>query len=414
MAASTTRGLGFFGQYIFNLLLFDKNHATDISNTVVVHVWDEFRVLRILWLNWRDIKNPDSGGAEVLTHEIATRLVKNGGYDISLFSAWFPGSLHSEINDGIKVVRDGGIYTVYERARKFYKKNKDSYDIVVDEINGKPFLTPKFVKLERPIIALIHSIISEQFLYELSFPANYLCYLYFEKKWLSYYRNTTTVTVSESSKRELEKLGFKRISIIPEGLSINPLPNVPRKEGIPTVLYIGRLKKHKLPHHAILAFLEIKKELPDARLWVIGDGYMRKELQEKYDGSDITFYGRVNNEKKSELLSKAHITLVPATREGWGLVVTESNAVGTPVVAYNVPGLRDSVKDGETGVLAKENTPESLASSAIYLLKDRSLLDQFSLDALSFSRQFSWDRTAEVFDNIIKETIASEIRTLSS
>jgi glycosyltransferase involved in cell wall biosynthesis len=367
-------------------------------------------VLRILWFNWRDIKNPDSGGAEVLTHEIATRLVKNGDYDITLFSAWFPDSPHSEIVDGIKIVRDGGIYMVYERAKKFYNENKDSYDIVIDEINGKPFLTPKFVKLERPIIALIHSISSEQFLFELPFPANYLCYHYFEKKWLSYYRNTTTVTVSESSKRDLEKLGFKRISIIPEGLSVVPLPNLPRKEIIPTVVYIGRLKRHKLPHHAILAFMAIKKQLPDARLWVIGDGYMLKELQGKYDGQDIIFYGRVNSETKSELLSKAHITLVPATREGWGLVVTESNAVGTPVVAYNVPGLRDSVKDGETGILVKENSPESLASSAIYLLKDRSLLEQLSLTALSFSRQFSWDTTTQVFDKIIKETIAGEIR----
>jgi glycosyltransferase involved in cell wall biosynthesis len=367
-------------------------------------------VLRILWFNWRDIKNPDSGGAEVLTHEIATRLVKSRDYDITLFSAWFPGSTHSELVDGIKIVRNGGIYTVYERAKKFYKENKDSYDIIIDEINGKPFLTPKFVKLERPIIALIHSISSEQFLFELPFPANYLCYHYFEKKWLSYYRNTTTVTVSNSSKRDLEKLGFKRVSIIPEGLSIIPLHHVPRKEIIPTMVYIGRLKRHKLPHHAILAFMAIKKQLPDTRLWVIGDGYMRKELKEKYDGHDITFFGRVNSETKTELLSKAHLTLVPATREGWGLVVTESNAVGTPAVAYNVPGLRDSVKDGETGILVKENSPESLASSAICLLKDRSLLEQLSLTALSFSRQFSWDTTTEMFDKIIKETVAAEIR----
>ena len=367
-------------------------------------------MLRVLWFNWRDIKNPDSGGAEVLTHEIATRLVKNGVYDITLFAAWFPGSLHSEIIDGIKIVREGGIYSVYEKAKKFYKENKDGFDIVIDEINGKPFLTPKFVKLEKPIIALIHSISSEQFLYELPFPANYLCYHYFEKKWLSYYKNTATVTVSHSSKRDLEQLGFKRISIIPEGLSIIPLSEIPPKENMPTIVFIGRLKKHKLPHHAILAYHLIKKQVPNARLWVIGDGYMRKELQEKYDGNGISFYGRVNSKIKSELLSKAHITLVPATREGWGLVVTESNAVGTPVVAYNVPGLRDSVKDGETGVLVRENSPESLASSAINLLEDRSLLEQYSLHALSFSKQFSWDTTAEVFDKVIRETIAAEIK----
>jgi glycosyltransferase involved in cell wall biosynthesis len=215
------------------------------------------------------------------------------------------------------------------------------------------------------------------------------------------------VTVSHSSKMELEKLGFKRISVIPQGLSKRPSLSLPQKEGLPTVLFIGRLKKHKLPDHAILAFLLIKKQIPNARLWVIGDGYMRKKLQERFDVPDVYFYGQVTSEMKYELLSKAHITLVPATREGWGLVVTESNSVGTPVVAYNVPGLRDSVKNGETGILIRDKCPDSLASSAISLLKNRPLLEEFSISALSFSKQFSWDTTADVFDKIIKETLIS-------
>jgi glycosyltransferase involved in cell wall biosynthesis len=366
-------------------------------------------VLNIIWFNWRDIKNPHFGGAEVLTHEIATRLTKKGDYDITLFTSYFPGSLRSESLDGIKILRDGGIYTVYEKAKKFYKKNKDRYDVVIDEINGKPFLTPKYVKLEKPIIALIHSTTAKQFLYELSFPANYLCYYYFEKRWLSCYKNIPTVTVSHSSKTELENLGFKRISVIPQGLSKHPLPSLPQKESLPTVLFVGRLKRHKLPDHAILAFLSIKKQIPNARLWVIGDGYMRKKLQEKYDAPDVRFYGQVNSEVKYELLSKAHVTLVPATHEGWGLVVTESNSVGTPVVAYDVPGLRDSVKDGETGILANDRSPESLASSATSLLRDQSLLEKFSRNALSFSKQFSWDTTTDAFDKIIKETVTDKM-----
>jgi glycosyltransferase involved in cell wall biosynthesis len=366
-------------------------------------------VLRVLWFNWRDIKNPHFGGAEVLTHEIATRLTKKGDYDITLFTSYFPGSLQDESLDGIKILRNGGIYTVYEKAKKFYKRNKNHYDIIIDEINGKPFLTPKYVKFEKPIIALIHSRTAEQFLYELSFPANYLCYYYFEKRWLSYYKNIPTVTVSPSSKTELENLGFKRISVIPQGVSKPTLSSLPRKENSPTVLFVGRLKRHKLPDHAILAFFSIKKQIPDARLWVIGDGYMRKKLQEKFGSPDVEFYGQVNSEIKYKMLSKAHITLVPATHEGWGLVVTESNSVGTPVVAYDVPGLRDSVRDGETGILVKDRSPESLASSAIALLKDQSLLENFSRKALSFSKQFSWDTTTEAFDKIIKETITDKM-----
>jgi glycosyltransferase involved in cell wall biosynthesis len=380
----------------------------------MIYIGSESRVLRILWFNWRDIRNPHAGGAEVLTHEVASRLIKKGDYDITLFSSYYPGSQRFEIIDGVKILRDGGFYTVYEKAKIFYKKNKDSYDLIIDEINGKPFLTPKFSKNEKPIIALIHSMHRELFLLELPFPLNYLGYYYFEKKWLSYYKTRPTLTVSHSSKKGLESIGFKNVSVIPQGLSVPPLPRLPQKESLPTMLFIGRLKRHKLPDHAILAFLKIKKQINDARLWVIGDGYMRDELQKRFNMPDIVFYGRVNFEMKYELLSKAHITLVPATHEGWGLVVTESNAVGTPAVAYNVPGLTDSVRDGETGIIVKENSPDGLASSAITLLKDRALLEKLAVKAISFARQFSWDITTDEFDRIVKETMIkcpSDIRS---
>jgi glycosyltransferase involved in cell wall biosynthesis len=96
---------------------------------------------------------------------------------------------------------------------------------------------------------------------------------------------------------------------------------------------------------------------------------------------------------------------MPAIREGWGLVVTEANAMGTPVVAYNVPGLRDSIKDGETGILTKENSPDSLASSAISLLKNPQLLKNLSYNALQFSKQFDWNTTAEIFDEILTQIL---------
>ena len=117
---------------------------------------------------------------------------------------------------------------------------------------------------------------------------------------------------------------------------------------------------------------------------------MRHKLEE-YGIKGVTFYGHIENSSKFELLSKAHLVLVPAIREGWGLVVTEANAMGTPAIAYNVPGLRDSVKDGETGILVKENSPNSLANASISLLKDRDLLRRYSNNALVFSRHFNWN-----------------------
>jgi glycosyltransferase involved in cell wall biosynthesis len=129
---------------------------------------------------------------------------------------------------------------------------------------------------------------------------------------------------------------------------------------------------------------------------------MRNKL-EKASVNDVVFYGRVKNELKYELLSRSHLVLVPSIREGWSLAVTESNAMGTPVVGYDVPGLRDSVIDGETGILVKEKSPQHLAKAAINLLKNKSLLSKYSSNALNFSRQFSWDKTACAFDEIIRD-----------
>jgi glycosyltransferase involved in cell wall biosynthesis len=356
--------------------------------------------LRVLWFNWRDIRHPEAGGAEVFTHEVMRRLVKKR-YDMTLFSAQFSNTLRNEEIDGVKIIRDGGKYTVYDKARIHYNNYKDNYDFVIDENNTKPFLTPKYVK-EKPILALVHSLAREGWFYETYFPLNYIGYYFLESKWLSYYKDIPTATVSNSTKEDLEALGFKKIFLVPEGLSVTPLSEVRQKESTsPIITYVGRLKRHKLPHHAIQAFSIIKKTIPDAKMWVIGDGYMRKEL-EKFNINDIIFYGRVKDELKHELLSKSHLVLVTGVREGWGLVVVESNAMGTPAIAYNVPGLRDSVRDGETGLLVKENTPSCLAHTAISLLKDQQLLSKFSSNALAFSKQFSWDNTASAFDNIIK------------
>ena len=135
-------------------------------------------------------------------------------------------------------------------------------------------------------------------------------------------------------------------------------------------------------------------------MWIIGDGYFRKKL-ESFKKDDVTFYGYVSNEKKYELLSRAHIILVPGVREGWGQVVTEANAMGTPAIGYNVPGLRDSIRHLETGITVMEKTPAAMAQHAISLLRDSDRLSRYSNNALDFSRQFSWDKTVNLFEKVL-------------
>ena len=113
---------------------------------------------------------------------------------------------------------------------------------------------------------------------------------------MSNYKNTVTLTVSDSTKTDLEEIGFKKVFIVPNGLAVTPLSNLKEKEANPTVVFMGRLKKAKLPHHALQAFSIIKREIHDAKMWVIGDGCFRKKL-ESFERKDVTFYGQVSNEK---------------------------------------------------------------------------------------------------------------------
>jgi len=358
--------------------------------------------VRILWFNWRDLKNPDAGGAEIFTHEVMTRLAKLG-YEITLFCPLFPNAARKEKIDGIEIIRSGGVFTVYLKAKQFYKRNKDRYDLVIDEINGKPFLSPNIIG-NKPVLVLFHQMIRDIWFHETHFPLNCLCYYYLEKKWLTAYKNIPAITVSASSERDLKEHGFNKVSIVTVGVSTTPLEKVGQKELEPTIVFLGRLKRHKLPDHALRAFALIKNELPHAKMWVIGDGNMHEELK-MMNIKDVVFYGHINDELKYELLRKAHLLLVPSVREGWGLVVTEANAMGTPAIAYDAPGLRDSIVDGKTGILIKHRSPKNLASSALYLLRNPDLLKMLSISALAFSKHFSWDNTAAEFDKIIKQLV---------
>jgi len=371
--------------------------------------------MRILWYNWRDIKNPEAGGAEVFTHEVCRRLVRHDGIgSVTLFAASFKGAFTEEKVDGVRIVRRGNRYSVYSEARKFYKQNKEDFDIVVDEINTKPFHTPSFVH-DKPIVALIHQLAREFWFYETHFPISLIGYLFLENYWLKKYRNIPTITVSKSTSEDLMALGFKYVTIVPEGLGFEPLGTFPEKEAKPTVLFVGRLKKAKKPDDALRAFKIIKDEVPESKLWIVGEGYMKTKLRAMADeifpnSSDITLFGKQSGAQKLELMSRAHVLLVPGVREGWGLVVTEANAMGTPAIAYDVPCLRDSVIDGSTGTLVHAGDHVAMAIEAVELLRNHVKRKTYTRNGLQNARSFDWDKTAALVSEILKESILTHRR----
>jgi len=362
--------------------------------------------MKILIFNWRDIKNPEAGGAEVYTHEITKRLV-NKGHRVVLVTAGFKGTKEEEIIDGVYIFRVGNKYSVYWRAKEFYLKNlaQEGFDVLVDEINTRPFFCIKFAKNGTRVVALIHQLAKEFWFYEMPFPLSLVGY-FLEKYWLYFYRKVPTVTVSPSTRKDLERWGFQNIKTVPNGINVEPVSCLPVKNSRPTIIFVGRMKRAKKPQDVLKAFEMVRKKIGDAELWMVGDGYMRERLKaRKPEG--VKFWGYLAGEKKNELVKKAWVIAVAGVREGWGQVVTDANALGTPAVGYNIPGLRDSIKDGYNGLLVNPD-PRSLAEGLITLLKDAHLREKLSRNAIEWAKQFSWDKSAEEFERILKQVVNSE------
>ena len=319
-----------------------------------------------------------------------------------MFTSEFNGCERDEIVNGVRIIRGGGKYTVYRRAKYFCKENCRRFDVIIDEINTRPFLTPKFVAKEK-IIALIHQLAREFWFCETPFPVSIIGYYFLENYWLSHYRSVPTITVSESTKRDLEQIGFKRVFIVRNGLDVRPLDAIPKKSERPTVIFLGRMKRAKKPQDVVEAFKLVKKEVKDAQLWMVGDGYLRRKLEDK--AKDAEFFGFVNGKTKVELLKKAWIIAVPGVREGWGQVVTQANALATPAVGYDIPGLRDSIKHGYNGLLVEGGDIQAFAETITKVLIDDVLRNKLSRNTLEWAKQFSWDKSAEEFERVIESVI---------
>lgn len=363
--------------------------------------------MKILVFNWRDIKNPLAGGAEVLIHEHMKRWVKNG-HEVTLFSSAFTDCLKKETIDGAVVLRAGNKYTVYAHAFLNYKKHfRGNFDVIIDSINTIPFFTPFYAKERK--LAFVYQLCRQIWFYEFPLPLAAIGYL-LEPFFIKAYKKCRVLTISQSTRQDLMGLGLKEqeIHIIPMGIDFRPLAFAPEKKDKPTILYVGRLKKSKRVHHIIEAFSRVKIEVPEARLWIVGEGDepYKKRLQElvKRSGlNDVTFWGFTKHEQKLDLMRDAWLVVMASVKEGWGLTVIEANALGTPSVVYDVSGLRDSTRDGYNGLVCPQNTPESLAQTVLKLLKDKALYGKLRGNALEWSKNFDWDRSAQVSLQILEQ-----------
>ena len=369
--------------------------------------------LKILLFNWRDPKHPDAGGAEKATYEIARRWVLSG-HRVHWICGGFPRGRRVDNIDGITVTRIGGKYSVYGLSPLYYlAKLRRSYDVIIDEINTVPFFSLLFAK--EPIVALIHQLAADVLFEELPWiQAKFWSLM--EPRVLNLYKGLPIIT-SESTKVDLVRIGLPESSIHTINYGVDRLLYRPaEKSPTPLIVYLGRIRRFKGVHYLIQAMRRIEKEVPGTKASIVGKGEpaYEIELRQLVERLDLTeeisfraFGFRESLVQKVELLQKAWILVFPSVREGFGLTVIEANACGTPAVVTNVPGLRSTVKDCETGILVPPRDVGAMAEAVIQLLKDEKLRNRLSSNAVEWSRNFNWDRTAEQTLNILRGAIDS-------
>lgn len=353
--------------------------------------------MRILVLNWQDHENPQAGGAELHLREIFRRIVSRGHQVDLLCSSW-PGAAARMKLDGIDVHRIGTRHTYPFLARGYYsgKLARNGYDCIVEDINKIPLYSGSWGA--KKLVALVHHLFGATVFREAPIPLGVAVWLA-EQPLGPLYRGVPFQAVSESTADDLVSRGIPRrsIRVIYNGVDSERLtPDRAERSREPLFVYLGRLKKYKRVDIVIRAFAEL--DVGNARLEIAGTGDYRASLERLVESLGLTgqvkFLGFVPEEDKVHLLRRAWATALASPKEGWGISNLESAACGTPVIAANSAGVRESVVDGETGVLVPPDDEHAMAAAMRKLVDKPALIDELGAGGRRFAERFTWDRSA--------------------
>ena len=359
--------------------------------------------VKLLLLNWRDIRSPRAGGAELLSHEVAKRLVSRG-HGVTWFTSRPEGLPYGEVIDGVEIVRRGSELTTRLHAPRFVRGQH--FDVIVEQVNTLPYFAPLWSRV--PTVLHVNQLAREVWWYEAPKLLAVVGWLS-EPAYLQAYRHTPIITISQSTASDLRGLGLHgRIDVIPMAVNTEPVVEFQPKRLEGHLVAIGRLAPSKRYDHAIEALALLRKSHPHATLTIIGNGRQRTALEEHARrlglSAEVQLAGRVTEVEKTRLLTDADVLVGTSAREGWGLTVTEAALRGTPAVVYNVPGFRDSVLNGRTGLLVQPN-PAALALALRRCLEDASTYERIRATAFATARKLSWDETTDGFETATQSAV---------
>jgi len=353
--------------------------------------------VRVLLVNWQDRENPLAGGAEIHLHEIFGRLAAKG-HEVRLLCGGWPDCPPRARLDGIEVYRVGHRHTFPFLARRAHDAALAGWaEILVEDINKVPLYTPRWHS--NRTAALVPHLFGSTAFQELAAPLAAAVWLA-ERPLGRAYAHIPFQAISESTAEDLAHRGIPRdsVTVIYPGIdTVAYTPDPAERSPTPVFAYLGRLKKYKGVHLVIRAFAAMGPS--DAVLEIAGAGDYRSDLEalaRSLDlGDRVRFLGRISEAEKLALLRRAWALVFASPKEGWGITNLEAAACATPVVASNSPGIRESVRDGETGFLVPHGDASAMAEAMRRVASSRELVTTLGRSARAFSETFTWERAAD-------------------
>jgi len=375
--------------------------------------------VNILLVNWQDLENPQSGGAEIHLHEIFGRLAARGHRVRLVCSGWKasperPGGQGRALVGGIHVTRVGDRHSFALLGRRAVRRAvaAERPDVIVEDVNKLPlFLAGPTRPI--PFCILVPHLFGSTAFQEAPAPMAAAVWLA-ERPLARAYARAGWHAISESTRDDLVERGVppEHIRVVHPGVDsvhFSPDPAVPRSSP-PSFLYVGRLKRYKGVDVAIRALAVARARRPELSLDVAGTGDFRPELEvvarRLGQAEAVRFHGFVSEEEKLRLLRSTWANVFPSPKEGWGITVMEAAACGTPSLASDSPGLRDSVRDGSTGFLVPHGSAEALAARMLALADDPSLVDRLGAAARRHAEGTSWEHTADLTASHLQDIIS--------
>lgn len=351
---------------------------------------------RVHVLAWRDLVDIEAGGSELHADRIL-QLWAEAGLEITMRTSYAQGHPERARRSGYRVIRRSGRFGVFPNAVLSEIAGRHGRrDGLVEIWNGVPFLTPIWAR--GPRIAWIHHVHREMWSMVLQ-PSLARAGRTFEHRVAPpFYRRTPIVTLSNSSQSEIvDYLGLpaENISVVHPGIDDFFAPGEQRS-ATPLMLAVGRLMPSKAFDQLIRIASDLKAEVPQLQLVIAGEGYQKPMLEAQIAQLDasswIRLAGRVSDEELRTLYRRAWVVTSASLAEGWGMTLTEAAACGTPAVATDIAGHRDSIDVGRSGLLGSD--PRELREQLSAVLTDDALRARLSDGALAHAATLRWSSTA--------------------